>query len=128
METKLTPAELEAGLAQFYGTQSYWRHLGPIVMTDGAKYLADHAGCYWLYDIVFSVLPKLRGEGFCAVHLTVNLPNHVGRVVIEDGNERVLYEQRIPYTDFPLDEITLFLEDGEVGGKPAKVLLLPSEH
>ena len=100
--TKLTPAELETGLAQFYGTEHYYRHMGPIVLTDGAKYLADNAGCYWLYDIVFSVLPKLRGEGFAAVKLTVDLAKKKGIVVIDDGNGRKLYRQVIPYTDFPL--------------------------
>ncbi|MGI8427621.1 MAG: DUF6876 family protein [Actinomycetota bacterium] len=124
----MTPSELEAGLDQYRCTDNYWRHMGPLVLTDGAKFLADQAGCYWLYDIVFSVLPKLRGEGFAAVKLTVDLAKKKGVVVIEDGNDRRLYRQVIKFTDFPLAAITLFLEDSEVGGKPAKVLMLPSEY
>ena len=135
MTAKPTPAEPEAGLAQFYGTTHYYSYMGvpghartPLVLTDGTQFLGEKAGCYWLYDIVFSVLPKLRGEGFAQVKLSVNLAKHKGVVVIDDGNDRKLYRQVIPYTDFPLAEITLFLENGEVGGKPSKVLLLPSEH
>lgn len=128
METKLSAPELEIGLAQFYGTEHYYRHQGQLVLTDGTKFLAEQAGCYWLYDVVWSVLPQLRREPFAAVKLTVNLTSKKAVVVIEDGNNRALYYQRIPYTDFPLAELMLFLEDGEVGGQPVKVLLLPSEH
>jgi uncharacterized protein DUF6876 len=78
MKTKLSAAELQAGLSQFYGTENYYRHMGKLVVTDGTKFLADQAGCYWLCDIVFSVLPKLSGEGFAAMKLTVNLAKKEG--------------------------------------------------
>ena len=37
-----------------------------------------------------------------------------------DGNEAVVYAQEIPFTDFPLDEVTLWFANG--------VIYLPSEH
>jgi hypothetical protein len=128
MTPRLKAPQIAAALPQFTGTEHYYRHQGNIVLTDGAKFLADAAGCYWLYDIVWSVLPRIRRHPFVAVKLTVSLEKRTAVVVLEDGNDRLLYRQPIPFTDFPLPEIMLFLEDGEVGGKPAKVLLLPSEH
>jgi hypothetical protein len=41
----------ESDLAQFIGTENYYRYLG-INLTDGVKFLADEAGAYWLVDIV----------------------------------------------------------------------------
>ena len=35
-------------LAQFTGTTQYYRILPTFVVTDGVKYLMDHAECYWL--------------------------------------------------------------------------------
>ena len=46
--------------------------------------------------------------------------NKKGRLELQDGNGKVLRKQEIPYTDFPLKEINLYLTDN--------VLLLPSEY
>ncbi|MCK9598089.1 MAG: hypothetical protein M0R06_03545 [Sphaerochaeta sp.] len=54
-EEKLSKEELEAGLAQFYGSEQWYKaSFGGVVYTDGVKYLADHAGAYWLIDAVAS--------------------------------------------------------------------------
>jgi hypothetical protein len=47
---KLSPADLR----QFTGTENYYRHaLNPkILFTDGAKYVADRGGAYWLLDLI----------------------------------------------------------------------------
>jgi len=46
-----------------------------------------------------------------------------GKVTCTNGNERVLAEQEIPLTDFPLSEITFYVTD-----EPDQyVVLLPSE-
>ena len=47
MLTQQTAATLEADLAQFYGTDNWWRHwTGRITYTDGVKFLAEKAGAY----------------------------------------------------------------------------------
>jgi hypothetical protein len=46
-------SELDAAaLTQFTGTERWYRHAVNInvLFTDGAKYVADHAGAYWLLD------------------------------------------------------------------------------
>jgi len=117
--------ELEKGLAGFYGTEAYHRMYPNLVLTDGAKYLAEEAGCFWLYDIVWSVLnkPNIRNQDFLAVK--VHKPEKSQAVVrIEDGNETLLYKQNIPYTDFPLDDYTFYVQ---YSGK-FWVVLLTSEY
>ena len=52
----LHPAEFQLDLRQFTGTTQWhrWSKLTELVCTDGAKYLADEAGAYWLLDAIAS--------------------------------------------------------------------------
>jgi hypothetical protein len=47
-EAKLTKAELR----QFTGSEQWYRHglVRSVLFTDGAKYVADQGGAYWLLD------------------------------------------------------------------------------
>lgn len=47
-------------------------------------------------------------------------------LVCDDGNGNVLATQEIPYTDFPLSEITLYVQENEYLG--GLVVMLPSEY
>ena len=118
-------AELETGLAGFYGTEGYHRLHPNMVLTDGAKYLAEEAGCFWLYDVVWSVLnkPNVRNEDFLVVKIRLEeKPQAVVR--IEDGNDNLLYKQVIPYTDFPMALYTFYIQyNGDFW-----VVLLTSEY
>ena len=42
----------KSDLAQFTGSEQWYRHglVRSILFTDGAKYVADKAGAYWLLD------------------------------------------------------------------------------
>lgn len=118
---KLTPAELKSNLHQFIGSEEFHRYKffgKEILLTEGIYYLAENAGCYWFLDIIMSVYPKWQNEDFVSVKMTVE--NQTAKVVIDDGNGRVLYQQSVGYTDFPLSEIMLYLTGG--------VLMLTSEY
>lgn len=52
--------DLEEELRQFTGTQQYYMNFTGLLFTDGIKYLADRASCYWLIDLVGSYQPQLR--------------------------------------------------------------------
>lgn len=105
------------------GTTQYYRHQPGFVLTDGAKWLAESAGCYWLYDIIWSIKPVLANDSFAVVKLIVK--DGQGDVSVEDGNDRVLYTQHIEYTDFPLPEIMLYVVDAD---ERTKVIMLPGEY
>jgi hypothetical protein len=129
-------AELAAELPHFTGTEEYHRIVYPwlrntdFLLTDGAKHLADKAGvisgsAYWLIDLIASYQREkpVKGEPFQVWKLTVK--ESVGKVTCDDGNGRILATQDIPYTDFALDEITLYVTSDDFNGI---VVMLTSEY
>ena len=132
MEARNVPLT-ESDLQQFTGTEHWYRHalVRNVTFTDGAKYVADHAGAYWLLDIIAIAQPHTAGlanEYFQAWRMTVN-GDASAIVVCTDGNDEELYRQAIRHTDFPLPEITLYCcRDGVMGHGVDWVILLPSEY
>jgi hypothetical protein len=102
------PTELEQELQQFIGTERYYRVRNDLLATDGVKYLAEQAECFWLLDLYWSHLLGIDHHinPFTALKMTVQ--NSAAYVVIEDGNDNVLAQQFVEYTDFPLASITLY--------------------
>ena len=99
--------ELQANLTQFTGTERYYRIAPKFLITDGVKYLADSAGCYWLLDAAVSHLIQLgTADWFVLVRLLVQ--DGAAVLTLEDGNGRVHRKQTIPYTDFPAPQQTLY--------------------
>lgn len=113
--------QLKSELDGYTGTTSYYRLTSQCVLTEGVKHLADRAGSYWLVILLASYLARLT-EDFAVLKL-----RKVGcgaTILIEDGNDNIHFEQKIEYTDFPLESITLF------AGKDVEewVIMLPSEY
>ena len=98
---------LELNLRQFTGTERYHRYHSGTVLTDGALYLAEQARCFWLMDVFASHLTEISTDHGLAV-LKLKRVGDGASVVIDDGDENILAEQMIDFTDFPLEEITLF--------------------
>ena len=120
----MTKALNKSELAQFTGSESWFRHgiNRAVLFTDGAKYVADQAGAYWLLDEIAIIQPhdaRLRGEEFQVWKLAVNA-DQTGVLTCEDGNDNVVYTKELEYTDFPLDGITLYFTNNTI--------LLPSEY
>jgi len=112
--------ELECNLPQFTGTEGYTKYQGGLLLTDGVVYLAKNAECFWLLDIIWSVqhIAKIKKEEFQSWKCTTK----DGKAFVEctDGNDNVLYSQKVDFTDFPLDEVKMYLTNG--------VILLTSEY
>ena len=94
-------------LAQFTGTQGYYRIGRRHLLTDGSKYLADHAECYWMMDAIASHLCEI-GTADWFVLVRVQTKDTQATMVYEDGNGLEHARQDIPYTDLPLAEVTLY--------------------
>lgn len=116
--------ELKSALAQFTGTEHYYRLYPKVVLTDGTRYLAESAGCYWLMDLYASYLARLdpNGDGFTCLKLT--LQGTSAQIVIEDGNTQLLTKQHIEYTDFPFEQFMLYA----VWSSEFWVVMLTSEY
>ena len=110
-------------LNQFTGTENWYRHwTGRITFTDGAKYIADAAGAYWLLDeiaIAQRYEKALAAEEFQVWKLTVH-PNNRATLTCEDGNDKVVFTKEIEFADFPPEGVTLWFENDTI--------LLPSER
>lgn len=111
-------------LSQFTGTEEYYRYglKGEILLTQGAKYVADSAGAYWLMDEIclaqrFNKL--VLAEEFQLWILSV-AANKTAKLKCDDGNGRIVYTKHISFTDFPVIELKLYYVNS--------VIMLPSEY
>jgi hypothetical protein len=117
---KLSPADL----SRFTGTEKYYRHaLNPsILLTDGARYVADEGGAHWLLDVIAlaQCADKQFGrQPFQVWRMTVR-PDRSATITVEDGNNNSLFSRTLQFTDFPAPGITLWFSNN--------VIYLPSEH
>lgn len=117
-------------LQQFTGSTQWFRHglVRNVTYTEGVQYMAEHANAYWLIDKIATLQfePKIRTEDFQVWRLIVE--NSRASLTCDDGDKLgvgdskavLLHSEEISFTDFPLEEIELWVEGG--------VILLPSEH
>ena len=110
-------------LAHFTGTTCYYRISKQHLLTDGTHYLAEQAGCYWIMDAIASHVTEIGTQDWFIV-VRINVEDHQAVMRYEDGNGRELARQAIPYTDFPLANLTLFA----VWDTEHWVIMLPSEY
>ncbi len=111
---------LEAELRQFTGTERYYLNFTGLLYTDGVRYLAERAECYWLIDLVGSYQPMLQGVPFQVWELDVNEDRSAVVSMVEEDGQPAKVTQRIPFTDFPLNTFSFYCTDG--------VMLLKSEY
>jgi len=112
--------EIEANLIQFCGTENYYKHLSGLTYTDGIKFLAESAECYWLIDLIASYQRKLQVFGPFQLW-TIEVEDNTAIVYCqEDTGQPKRVTQKIGYTDFPLKKLELYVMRG--------VLMLKGEY
>ncbi len=115
--------ELRSLLRTFIGTTEYHAHWSGMRLTDGVKFLADAAKAYWLLDVIASWQRKaLRDPALREFQLweLFMKPDYSATVVCSRDSEDRAFTQEIEDTDFALEYVKLYVENG--------VILLPSEH
>jgi hypothetical protein len=122
--TKVSPEEIAINLSHFTETQNYYfQFLKQFVYTDGVKYLADSTGSHWLITAIASHQPQLKKEPMLAEFQIWNLKVNSDRSAVlrcyRDLNDLAL-QKMVRFTNFPLPDIKLYLENG--------VLMLPNER
>ena len=123
IESVKTPQQITAELKQFRGSDIIYKHWLGLRYTEGIKHLAEVAECWWLVDAIASyqtenLLCDSKLREFQIWRLLVQEKS--GVLICEWDTEQEALRQQIPFTDFPLPEIKLYLID--------KVLMLPSEY
>ena len=110
-------------LSQFTGTSAYYRISRRHLLTDGTKYLAEKGACFWMMDAVASHLCEIGTEDWFVL-IRVQVSEGRAVMIYEDGNGLEHARQAIPYTDFPLSEITLYA----CWDQEHWVIMLPGEY
>jgi hypothetical protein len=108
-------------LGYFTGTEEYHslgKMFGDAVVTDGVKYVMDNGYSWAVTDAMSVIKLKLSKELFIALKLRLGESN-TAKMILTDGNEKILYEQKYEYTDAKRD-LTLFFTNN--------VLMLSSEY
>ena len=112
-------------LAQFTGSDNWYRHIRSTAMfsTPTARSMlpstAERIG-FWTKSRSFSpTTSAVAAEEFQVWKLTVH-PDRSATLTCDDGNDNIVFTKKIEYTDFPLDEITLYFANN--------VIHLPSEY
>jgi hypothetical protein len=118
-------SNLATELQQFTGSETLYKHWLELHFTQGVKYLADQAQCYWLLDAIGSYQPQLKADAelrfFQVWQLLVD--NHSALLTCwpdTPGQGKPCLSQPIEFTNFPLPEIKLFWSEG--------ILMLPREY
>ncbi|MEI6835157.1 MAG: DUF6876 family protein [bacterium] len=94
-------------LSHFTGTERYYRISRRHLLTDGTKYLAEEAECFWMMDAIASHLNEIgTDDWFVQVRMTVN--DNRAAMIYENGNDEEHDRQEIPFTDFPMPAVSLY--------------------
>jgi len=104
----------------FIGTTRYYRIMGRNI-TDGIKYIMEN-GYNWFVTDVLSVIianKKVSMEDFLVIKLKVDSKNSTGKMIISDGNNKIIYSQNYKWVD-TIRDLTLYYTDG--------VLMLSNEY
>mgnify|MGYP001289756613 CR=1 FL=1 len=119
-------------LSQFTGSTEFARFgLTNSIMSQGVTNVAKLLNCFWLVQDIDLHIRELAKDGKDVRFVVASLkPKDEGALlVLEDGNDNVLKEVTIPYTDFDFDAVS---DDFAIWAAPHKIgaytLYLPSEH
>lgn len=116
------PEVILQNLSHFNGSEQFFKHgITGFCYTEGVNYLCESCESFWLIDFIFShqSLKNVAVEVFQVWKVYKN--EDKWEVVCEDGNDHLVFKNRIEYSDFPLDETILWLVNNSV-------LMLPSEY
>lgn len=123
----LSPAEFATQLAHYYGSEKLFRHpvalpnSPKLVYTQGVEYFLEECGggAYWFADIIATeVLPLQQQEEFIVIKMVV--ADEQATITADDGNDNILWQRDINYTDAFDGEWKFYLIDG--------TMLLPQEY
>ena len=119
--------QIQADLAYFKGTTIYYKHIfpgkSPIIITEGCNYVREKCHAYWLFDAILSYQDdkRLKDVGFQIWELKLQEKDLTWLLTCrEDKGKPAIIKQEIPYSDFPLQKITIWVIDN--------VALLPTEY
>ncbi|SDR99817.1 hypothetical protein SAMN04487764_1205 [Gillisia sp. Hel1_33_143] len=125
---KVQVNEIKEGLQHFHGSETIFQI--PLLRTrytNGLKYLAEAAECFWLITDTSVIAKSLMNRSeFITIDFKrlseerQDFTGYEAEIIYTDGNDNVLEKHGYRATDFPLDELRLFFVND--------TLMLPSEY
>jgi len=120
--------DIKEGLQHFHGSETIFQI--PLLRTrytNGLKYLAEVAECFWLITDTSVIAKSLMDRSeFITIDFKrfseekQEFTGYEAEIIYTDGNDTILEKHRYRVTDFPLDELRLFFVND--------TLMLPSEY
>jgi len=118
-------------LSEFTGSERIFKHgvFPSVCYTEGVRYLANEVHAYWLIDFIAAGQrqPEIKVEEFQVWKLKRRDDGPVYDLIVEDGNDNVVWRETIAFYDFPLnpgDTFKLWCVRGEL----CPTIMLPSEY
>ena len=116
VEVDAKVAEITSALGQFNGSMVFYRCgvVPQMMFSEGAHFVAESCGAYWLIDgiAILQLTPKVRAEEFQIWKLAVT--GHKAVLTLDDGNGNIIVRKSVSFTDFPLPEVTLWVENNTI--------------
>ncbi|MDX2241609.1 MAG: hypothetical protein NW224_13070 [Leptolyngbyaceae cyanobacterium bins.302] len=116
--------DLQALLQQFRGSAKHYPHWQKhFAYSEGVKFLADQAHCYWLLDTIADLqcrISRAKLESIQIWHLEQHSEGHVVLKCLEDEGTPPAIVHEVEHRDFPMERFKLYLMN--------RVLFLPSEY
>ena len=120
--------QIQEHLQRFCGSETaYTIPMFNIRYTEGVKYLAEAAQCYWLITDAAVITKNLKHKSYFLVIYFKRFSKEVqarfhkeAQITYADGNGTILFQQDYELTDLPLDELRLFFVED--------MLMLPNEY
>lgn len=131
----MSPRNLDA-LNQFTGSTQFYRNAfnRAVLYTEGVQYLAENGEAYWLIDAIAIhigsrefQLAAAQDERISLIHfwkLAVSPDRSANLTALADSGETPFIVQKIPFTDFPLEQIDIWAGNNGEGF----TLMLPGEY
>lgn len=119
----LKAEEIRDSLAQFSGSENRYRHWSDLVFTDGIKYMAESCQAYWLIEVIASYQHLFRKDpmlGQIQLWTLHKVEKGGWELICERDSGDVAIRQIIEFSDFPLDEIKIYVAN--------QTIMLPSEY
>ena len=106
------PQKLDFVLSQFFGSQAFQRFgLTNNVSSEGVTYFATEMGAFWLLDSISACLAEMALNGkdvdFAVIKIKplTDQTMYMASIVIEDGNDEVIYIHNVEFTDLDFDRL-----------------------
>lgn len=97
----------------FTGTEHYYSYLLGLLLTDGIKTIAEKEECFWFLDVIasYQLSGNLKNEEFQVWKLEREEGNQF-RISGTDGDDNILAEKNVPFSNFFFQEFTIWKEGG----------------